>query len=57
MALTHTHPEFHGVLTLNLLDLLASEIAIYMNIQKLGHGSHILAFTDRSSALGWMHKA
>ena len=28
-----------------------------MTIQKLVQGSHILAFTYRSSALGWMHKA
>ena len=28
-----------------------------MTILKLGQGSHILAFTDSSSALGWMHKA
>ena len=28
-----------------------------MNILQLGQGSHILAFTDISSTLGWMHKA
>ena len=28
-----------------------------MTILKLGQGSHILAFTDSSSALGWTHKA
>ena len=28
-----------------------------MNIQKLVHGAHVLAFADSSSALVWMHKA
>ena len=28
-----------------------------MNILQMGQGSHILAFTDSSSALSWMHKA
>ena len=28
-----------------------------MTILQLGQGSHIMAFTDSSSALGWMHKA
>ena len=42
---------------LNLLELLASAVTIYMNILPLGHGSNILEFTDISSALGWMHKA
>ena len=27
-----------------------------MNIQKLGYGTYVLAFTDSSSALGWIHK-
>ena len=41
----------------NLLEFLASEVTIYMTILQLGQGSHILSFTDSSSALGWMHKA
>ena len=49
--------EWHGKLTLNLLEFLASAISIYMTILQLGHGSHILAFTYSSSTLGWMHKA
>ena len=48
---------WHGKLTLNLLELLALSITIYMNILQLGQGSNILAFADSSSALGWMHKA
>ena len=49
-------PEWHGVLTLNLLEFLAWNKSIYMTIQQLGHVSHILALTDSSSDLGWMHK-
>ena len=48
---------WHRKLILNLLELLASSISIYMNLLQLGHGSQILAFTDSSSALGWMQKA
>ena len=49
--------EFHGVLTLNLLGFLDSKIYIYITIQQLVQGSHILSFTDSSSSLGWMHRA
>ena len=42
---------------MNLLEFLASAVTIYMTILQLGQGSHILAFADNSSALGWMHKA
>ena len=48
---------WHGKLTLNLLELLASAVTIYMTILQMGQGSHILELTDSSSALGWMHKA
>ena len=50
-------PECHGVIRLNLLEFLASSVSIYMTIQQLGHGDHILAFTDISSSLSWMHKS
>ena len=50
-------PELYGVLTMNLLEFLASEVSIYMTIQQLGHRSHILSFTGISSALRWMHEA
>ena len=50
-------PKSHDVLTFELPELLASATSTYMTIQKLGQVSHILAFTDISSALGWMHKA
>ena len=42
---------------MNLLEFLASAVTIYMTILQLGQGLHILAFTDSSNALGWMHKA
>ena len=48
---------WHGKLALNLLEFLVSAVAIYTTILKLVQGSHILSFTDSSSALGWMHKA
>ena len=49
--------SWHGKLTLNLLELLASSVTIYMTILKMVQGSHILAFIDSSSALVWMYKA
>ena len=48
---------WHGKLTLNPLEFLASSVTIYMTILQMCQGSHILAFTDSSSVLGWMHKA
>ena len=47
---------WHGKLTLDLLEFLASAVTIYTTILQLGQGSHILAFTDSSSKLGCMHK-
>ena len=47
----------HGVLTLNLMEFLDSELSPYMTIHQLGHGDHVLSFMDSSSALVWMHKA
>ena len=43
---------WHGKFTLNLLEFLASAVTLYMIILQMGKGSHILAFTDSSSALG-----
>ena len=48
---------WHGKLTLNLLEYLASVVTIYITILQMGQGSHILTFTDSYRALGWMHKA
>ena len=50
-------PKLDGVLTLNLLELLAAELSIYMTIHKLGHGSYIQSLTDSSSFLWCIHKA
>ena len=46
----------HGKLILNLLELLASVVTIYMTILQMGKGSQILELTDNSGSLGWMHK-
>ena len=48
---------WHGKLTLNLIELLVSVENIYMTILQMGQVSHILAFTDSFSALGWIHKS
>ena len=48
---------WHGKITLNLLDFLASAVTIYMTILKMVQGSHILAIIEGSSALVWMHKS
>ena len=50
-------PKWHGVITLNFLEVFASEVSINMNIQKLGHRAHVKEFTDSSSDLMWIHKA
>ena len=42
---------------MNLLEFLASAVTIYIIILQMVQGSHILAFIDSSSALGWIHKA
>ena len=50
-------PKWHGVLTLNLLELLDSSVSIYMTIQQLGHRDYITAFTNGSISFGCTHKA
>ena len=42
---------------MKILEFLASEVSIYITIQKLVHVVHVLAFTDISYAPVWMHKA
>ena len=49
----HSNGEFLQ----RLLELLAPSVTIYITILKMGKGSHILVFTDSSSALGWIYKA
>ena len=46
----HITSEFHGIFTLNLLGLLASETSTYLTIQKLGPNVHIISFKDSPSA-------
>ena len=48
-------PDLQGIFTINLLEFISAIITIYMVIQKHGTNRKILAFTDSSSALGWMH--
>ena len=48
---------WHGKIMLNLLEFLVSSVNIYMTILQVWQGSQILAFTNSSSALGWIHKA
>ncbi|MCH2242754.1 MAG: hypothetical protein MK041_12705 [Aquabacterium sp.] len=50
-----TPPELQGIFTINLLEFIAAIITIYMVIHKHGSNRKILAFTDSSSALGWMY--
>ena len=47
--------ELQGIFTINLLEFISAIITIYTVIQKHGPNRKILAFTDSSSALGWMH--
>ena len=50
-------PKWNDIIMLNLQELFASAMSIYITTQKRGQGYHILAFMDTSSALGWMYKA
>ena len=50
-------PELHGVLKLNLPELLHSVMSIYMTTQKLEKGSHNLEFAERLSDLVCMHRS
>ena len=49
--------ELQGVFTPNLIEFLASATSIYLTIQQLGPGPHILYFTESSSDLRWMYTA
>ena len=46
-----------GKFSINLLEFIASVITIYLTIKDADHPKKILAFTDSSSALGWLYKA
>ena len=49
--------EFWGKLTINLLEFLAAAITINLSIDTTDEPQKVLAFTDSSSALDWLHKA
>ena len=50
-------PALIGKFSINLLEFIASVITIYLTIKDSDHPKKILAFTDSSSALGWLYKA
>jgi hypothetical protein len=51
-------PELRGKASINFLEFLAAIITIELSLQNDTHNNeqiHIMAFTDNSSALGWMY--
>ena len=50
-------PDLQGKLSINLLEFIASAITIHLSIQHTNAPSKVLAYTDSSSALGWLYKA
>ena len=53
-------PELVGVFSINLLELIAASLTIQLAIHHIKDKSYphrILAFTDNSSALNWLHKS
>ena len=46
-----------GKFSINLLEFIASAITIHLTIRSARGSTKILAFTDNSSALGWLYKA
>ena len=49
--------ELIGKFTINILEFLASAITIHLSMARSPGPDKILAFTDSSSALGWLYKA
>ena len=45
-----------GQLTINLLEFLAAAVTISLALSKGGVNQKVLAYTDSSSVLGWLHK-
>lgn len=51
-------PEnMQGKLSMNLLEFIALAITIELTLRSTNKGQKILAFTDSTSALGWLYKA
>ena len=50
-------PALIGKFSINLLKFIASAITIYLTIKSTTSPQKLLAFTDSSSALGWLYKA
>ena len=49
--------KHRGKLSINLLEFIASVVTIELTLREKGENQKILALTDSSSALGWLHKA
>ena len=49
--------SMHGKLTINLLEFIAASITVFLTMKATSQPQRVLAFTDSSSALGWMYKA
>ena len=50
-------PELQNKVSINLLEFLAAAITIQLTLKNSNIPQIILAFTDNSSALGWLYKA
>ena len=49
--------EWHVLFTINLLEFMAAAITIHITLKRRGRNRKILAFTDSTSALGWLYKS
>ncbi len=49
--------QYINKVSINLLEFVASVVTIILTLQGREKDSRIFAFTDNSSALGWLHKA
>ena len=50
-------PDLIGAFSINLLEFIASAITIHLSLAASSSPQKILAYTDSSSALGWLYKA
>ena len=50
-------PDLVGKFSINVLEFLAAYITLYLVLRENGRNRRILAFSDSSSALGWLYRA
>ena len=50
-------PKLQNKVSINLLETMAVSVTIDLTLNQLDSPQKILAFTDSSSALGWLYKA